>query len=741
VKKVAILGAGISGLSAGYFLNNAGIEFKILEKQETYGGLARSFVWHGHYCDFAAHRFFTTSNEVESILLDLVPMVHHTRKSHLFIKGNWVNDPINPIELLQFIPFKEKIQLIYELLIKENPVKTDNFRDFVINKHGEYMFHAFFKPYTEKLFGIKSEKISVLWAKNKVRLINPFKNINKRSKKYFSYFYYPIDKGYGLIADMLYDKISEHVLLNSPVHSLLRENGEIVGVQYEENGDLKQYYCDAVISTLPLTLTARLLNLEFNQSFRKVEAVYLLINKPKVSENHWVYFIDDAIAVNRLVEFKNLSPINRPDDTSVLCAEVTKDVDDPVEKVSEDLIKVGMITRDEILDTKVIRKEHGYPVYHVGYENELSSAMDSIDQEGNFYILGRSAEFIHREVDDIIASSKLLSEKILAKWDIKADVIPVQRERMKRSCIVILTYNNVGDTIECINSLLKLKGGPYKIFLVDNGSSDGTLDIIGEMYPEIEILSLKKNLGVPSGFNQGIYHALSENYEHIFMVNNDTVVDPDMMVRLLEVSGSDHDCGIVMPKIYYYPPHEGAAPRDKVWSDGGYFRNFPPAIKLKDNRTDINFDEVRKIEYAPTCALLIHRRAFESVGLFDPGYFFFFEDWDFSERVRSAGLNIWCAPEAKLWHKVSSSTKKDMSVYWHMMGESGMRFFRRHTGFVSYSIQIAYFILRDFIFKFKNFKYLNHYLRGLRDGYSQNLGDFPDISNLMISKNYEDFSK
>lgn len=310
---------------------------------------------------------------------------------------------------------------------------------------------------------------------------------------------------------------------------------------------------------------------------------------------------------------------------------------------------------------------------------------------------------------------------------------------MKRICIIILTHNNIQDTIECINSLKRLKGGPYKIFLVDNGSSDGTPDTIEKLYSEIEILRLKKNVGFSSGFNYGIYHALSKNFEFIFMVNNDTVVDPDMMIQLLKTYEGDHDCGIVMPKIFYYPPHQGTALRDKVWSDGGYFRNFPPAIKLKDNRKDINFDMVRKIDYAPACALLIHRRAFESVGLFDPGYFFFYEDWDFSERVRSAGLNIWCAPEAKLWHKVSSTIKKNMTVYWHMMGEGGMRFFRRHYNFTSYMMQIAYFIIREFVFRPINIKYFKNYLCGLRIGYSLKLGEYPDLSNLMKSNNNDGF--
>lgn len=308
---------------------------------------------------------------------------------------------------------------------------------------------------------------------------------------------------------------------------------------------------------------------------------------------------------------------------------------------------------------------------------------------------------------------------------------------MKNTCIIILTYNNIEDTIECINSLKMLKGGPYKIFLVDNSSSDGTPEIINKLYSEIEIFRLEKNVGFASGFNHGIYHALSENFEHIFMINNDTIADQDMMLQLLKVSDADQKCGVIMPKIFYYPHHQGVASRNKVWSDGGYYRTCPPAIKLKDNRKNINFDVTRKVEYAPACALLIHRRTFESVGLFDPGYFFFYEDWDFSERVRSAGLNIWCAPDAKIWHKVSSTIKKDMTVYWQMMGEGGIRFFRRHFNPKSYSIQIAYFIMREFVFKPLNIKYLINYINGLKIGHSLKLGEYPYISDLTKSINNE----
>ena len=77
-----ILGAGIAGLSAAFFLKRTGRPFIILEKNSNYGGLARSFDWNGFRCDFAAHRLFTHDQQVLDLLLDMVPMHHHQRRSH-----------------------------------------------------------------------------------------------------------------------------------------------------------------------------------------------------------------------------------------------------------------------------------------------------------------------------------------------------------------------------------------------------------------------------------------------------------------------------------------------------------------------------------------------------------------------------------------------------------------------------------------------------------------------------------
>jgi len=102
LKSIAILGAGIAGLSSAYYLKKNGFNVQVFERESYYGGLARSFDWHGFSCDFAAHRFFTNDEDVLRSVFRLNPMLRHVRRSKLFVRNAWLNDPINPME---FAPY------------------------------------------------------------------------------------------------------------------------------------------------------------------------------------------------------------------------------------------------------------------------------------------------------------------------------------------------------------------------------------------------------------------------------------------------------------------------------------------------------------------------------------------------------------------------------------------------------------------------------------------------------------
>ncbi len=122
---------------------------------------------------------------------------------------------------------------------------------------------------------------------------------------------------------------------------------------------------------------------------------------------------------------------------------------------------------------------------------------------------------------------------------------------------------------------------------------------------------------------------------------------------------------------------------------------------------------------------MIHRRAFEKAGLFDPGYFFLFDDWDFSQRVRTHGLHIQLVPEARMWHKVSRSTREHRELFWKVWGESSTRYYRRHGRpvWLSLPAHVGYLMARELLKG--NGRMLKHFWAGVRAGLAKPLGPIP----------------
>jgi protoporphyrinogen oxidase/GT2 family glycosyltransferase len=726
--QVAILGAGFAGLSSGWLLKQHGLDFTIYEKRSYPGGLARSFEWNGFHCDFAAHRLFTTDENVLQELLKLVPMGRHIRRSKIYLRGHWLRDPLDVLELGTKLSAKEKLKVLQTYLFRPKNAPEDSFENYVLKRYGQGLYDYFFKPYTEKLFGIPGDEISVLWARQKVRLANPLDSLRENTKTKFQYFYYPIQNGYGAIADRLFEEIQDHVHLNTTIKNLALDNDQIKSVQYEKNGKTFYEPVDTVISTLPLTLTGKMLGHTLPLKFQKVDSVYLLINRPFLSDNHWIYFMDEDVAINRMVEFKNMSPIDTPDQTSVVCAEVTQEHADVIQKVVDDLIRVGLVQRSEIIDTKVIREEFSYPVYNSAYADLLQEAEEKISQYNNLFTVGRAAEFKHREVDDNFAAASEAITKIATQFaftekkDIHMETKPTLIEEKTSPLVtaVVLAWNNYDDTHECLETILASNYSNLEIILVDNGSEDNTPERVRKNFSDVTVIENGRNIGVPAGYNVGFSHALKTNTEYILMLNNDVALHPDMVTELIDVAESQPETGIVMPKVLYY------GKEDEVWSSGGKYRAFPPAILMTDKNVEAA-NTMRMIEYAPSCGLLIHRRAFERAGLFDPGFLFLFDDWDFSERVRAHGLKIWYTPNAYMWHKVSRSTKGPTSpLFWRTTASSTVRYYRRHGRpvWLSVPIHVGYIIARDIIWK-RNWAYWPNFWEGLKEGLQKPLGPYP----------------
>jgi len=261
--------------------------------------------------------------------------------------------------------------------------------------------------------------------------------------------------------------------------------------------------------------------------------------------------------------------------------------------------------------------------------------------------------------------------------------------------VVVLAHNNYADTAECLHSLQYLDYAPLRLLVVDNGSTDGTGDRVLAEFPQASLVQTGRNLGVAGGFNAGVIPALQGGADYVCILNNDTTVSPDMMTLLVQAGEVDPQAVILMPKVLHYNEP------GRIWSAGAQYRCFPPAIVMRglNQPDDGRFDTPALIEFAPTCGLLLHRRAFERVGLFDDGYFFYFDDWDFSLRVRHAGMTIRYVPTARLYHKVSRTIqhKGRPPFFWRTWGASGARFYRRfgRPSVLSAALHLGYLVFRE----------------------------------------------
>jgi GT2 family glycosyltransferase len=291
--------------------------------------------------------------------------------------------------------------------------------------------------------------------------------------------------------------------------------------------------------------------------------------------------------------------------------------------------------------------------------------------------------------------------------------------------IVILAYNNYQDTKECLESVLQMDYPTITIWLVDNGSQDGTAQRVAAEFPGVRIVQTGHNLGVAGGFNAGIVPALQEGAIYVLILNNDTVVERDLVRILVQEAQAHPDYGILMPKVLYYDTP------DRIWSAGARYRCFPPAIVMigLDKPDGPYYDKPQIIEYAPTCGLLIRREVFQHVGLFDNGYFFFFDDWDYSLRVREAGYQIAFIPQARLYHKVSRTIQQKgrSPFFWRTWGQSAARFYRRHgrPAFLVALIHLGYLALREGLRNGPLAIY--HFIAGAIEGYRQLLEPYPRL--------------
>jgi len=225
--------------------------------------------------------------------------------------------------------------------------------------------------------------------------------------------------------------------------------------------------------------------------------------------------------------------------------------------------------------------------------------------------------------------------------------------------IVVLNWNGLADTLACIESLRLLRYANRRIVVVDNGSTDGSVDVLRHTARQsnLEILEADTNLGYAGGNNVGIRYAIDQGAEFVLVLNNDTTVDPALLDELIAAAERHPAAGCFAPWIFYMDEP------DRVWFTRS---EWAPEISAftapgKGMLASELSPSPASTDYVCGAALFFRNAVAQQIGLLDERFFLVYEDSDWCFRAREAGFECISVPTARVWHKIGSSFGSEAS--------------------------------------------------------------------------------
>src|SRR5437868_8240544 len=288
--------------------------------------------------------------------------------------------------------------------------------------------------------------------------------------------------------------------------------------------------------------------------------------------------------------------------------------------------------------------------------------------------------------------------------------------------VVLLTWNGWRDTLECIRSLERMEYRNWRAIVVDNGSTDDSVDQIRRVCPEVPILETGKNLGFAAGNNVGIRQALKMSAEYVFVLNNDAIVFPDTVAQLVQFAEQHPDAALMSPKIHRHEAYKEWPVRRQLdlWTVLCAFsplRRLVTRFPLWYKRFYYTGSEPALVYFLPGSALFFRASTFDVVGLFDENTFLDFEELIIAEKVRAAGYFAYFVPQAGVRHKGSASGSKLRARRYIENARSEGYFLSRYVSLSRGSVWVIKFV-----------RFMTYGLRALRyKNYRQHFSEFASV--------------
>jgi len=224
---------------------------------------------------------------------------------------------------------------------------------------------------------------------------------------------------------------------------------------------------------------------------------------------------------------------------------------------------------------------------------------------------------------------------------------------------VIVNWNQRDLLLEAVESVVNSSYADTKVIVVDNASSDESVDAVRQAFPEVEMIVNDRNLGFAEGSNQGLELAIKEGIEYVLFLNNDATLDGEAIKKLIDLLERKPEAGAAAPYIFYYDR------RDVIWYGGGEVSLWRGRIGHRFLRRRFNADKhkAKTTDYLTGCVFIARTEVLKSLGGFDTSIYLYSEDVDLSLKLRKAGWQLWVQPDAKAYHRISVTSGGELSPF------------------------------------------------------------------------------
>lgn len=450
MKRLVILGAGPAGITAGWRLSELGRPVTVLERDGAVGGMGKTIKVEQYRVDYGPHTFHVReTDESKKIIAAIRPFFGEDplvlqRGTRIFLGGKYYVYPLELRELLFGVPpvLSLRILLDYARATADSffrsPKADASFEEWGVRNLGRTLYDLCFGIYSARVWGLPTSQISSKQAQRVAKL--NLKNVILRTLgikadpvTYFTKYLYPRE---GISA--LYEGMAQQIqatngelFLHAPASRLEVESDRIARVVFKRDGSEIGVPCEGVISTLPLSSLARMIVPALPSSvlehanalrYRSLRFVYLVIDRERLTDFHWVYLLDEHFRCNRVSEQKNVSPSMIPPGQTVLCIEISCFKGDEIWNSSDeelyriafaDVSKLGFGLREsEVSNYFVEQIENAYPVYELDFEEHLLSVLQGVYKVKNLFTLGRHGLFLNNSMDDNVLLGMRVADHI-----------------------------------------------------------------------------------------------------------------------------------------------------------------------------------------------------------------------------------------------------------------------------------------------------------------------------------------